>query len=122
MSQGQGGGRPPIWETCEAIDLAIDAYKAHCEEEKLPAGIYGFCEFVSVDPTTYYEYESGKRDTDEIKFSRTIKKIRWKAIADAEARSYSHTAGAVFNLVNLTRKTEEPWKNAQHQEVTGANG
>jgi hypothetical protein len=122
MSRGEGGGRPRRWETGEQLDADISAYFAECARRKEPVGIYGFCDFVSIDASTLYDYESEKYDSEEIKFSHIIKRVRRKVKATAEKRIYANTAGAIAVLVNTTRKDPDPFRNAMHQELTGKDG
>ncbi|MES2367598.1 MAG: terminase small subunit [Pseudomonadota bacterium] len=115
-------GRPPLWSKQADLQAQVDAYFVKCVQEESPPGIYGLADFLSCDPTTFYDYERGEQDTDTEQFSHTLKKARSKIVAYAESRIYEKTAGAVFQLVNLTRKFPEPSKNAQHQEITGDKG
>jgi len=119
MSQGQGGGRPPAFEHASELEAKVKAYFLQCDQEDKPYGIYGLADFLNCDPTTFYDYENGVRDTEEVKFSHILKKARARIVAYAESRIYDKTAGAVFQLVNLTRKFPEPMKNAQQQEIAG---
>jgi hypothetical protein len=121
MSQGEGGGRPPRWETEAELQASIDGYFAKCEADNTPPGIYGLVDFTTQSISTFYEYESGKKDTETEKFSIAISKARLKVVAFAESRVYQNTAGAVSQLVNTTRKYPEPYKNSQAHEVTGPN-
>ncbi len=111
------GGRPRRWETTEELAKDITAYFAHCIQEETHVGIYGFCDFVNVDAETFYNYESNEEYAE---YFDTIKRVRQKAKAEAEKRVFDKTAGAVFQLVNLTRKDRDPMKNAQHQDLNVA--
>ncbi len=115
-------GRPPLFSTQADLQAKVDAYFVKCVQEETPPGIYGLSDFLSCDPTTFYDYERGEQDTETEEFSHTLKKARSKIVAFAESRIYDKTAGAVFQLVNLTRKFPEPAKNAQHQEIAGPDG
>lgn len=115
-------GRPPLWNKQADLQAQVDAYFVKCVAEELPPGIYGLADFLNCHPQTFYDYENGVMDTETEKFSDTFKKARAKVVAYAESRIYDKTAGAVFQLVNLTRKFPEPAKNAQHQEITGKDG
>jgi hypothetical protein len=122
MSQGQGGGRPPAFESASDLEAKVKAYFLQCDQEDKPYGIYGLISHLSIDPTTFYDYESGDRDTENEKFSHILKRSRLKVVAYAETKLYDKTAGSVAQLVNTTRKFPEPFKNAQHQEITGKDG
>lgn len=122
MSQGEGGGRPPRWNTEAELSAAVDAYFAKCDAEKSPYGIYGLADFTTQNISTLYEYESGDRDTETEKFSDIVRKARLKVVAFAESRIYAQTAGAVSQLVNTTRKFPQPYKNSQAHEITGDSG
>lgn len=127
--QGEGGGRPRKWPTPESLSDAIEAYflaidkSAKKEDEKSkPPGLFALCVHADVSYECFLDYESGTYDTEIEKFSELIKKARLRIAAYAEEQIYERTAGATFQLVNLTRKMREPYKNAQHQELTGPNG
>ena len=121
------GGRPRKWATQAQLEEAVKAYFDQIESQdpeskQKPPGIFALCVHTGMSYDTYLDYESGIMDTETEKFSETLQKSRLKVAAYAEEQIYDRTAGATFQLVNLTRKTREPYKNAQHQEVTGANG
>jgi hypothetical protein len=122
MSQGEGGGRPRHWGSPEILETAIDAYFTDAISKEQPLGILALCVHTSMSWETFTDYERGDMDTETEKFSVPLKNARLRVMAYAESRVYENTAGATFQLTNLSRKFKEPWKNAQHQELTGANG
>lgn len=122
MSQGEGGGRPPRWKTAAELEAAIQSYWDDCKANEKPIGLYGMYDFTNQDSSTFYEYESEAKDTKTEKFSAVCKKARIKVAAFAESKVYTNPAGAISQLVNVTKKLPEAYKNSQHQEVTGAGG
>ncbi len=112
-------GRPPRWKSGTELQSAVDAYFADCDAKEKPPGIYGLADFTNQDPTTIYEYETGIHDSEGNEFSRILNKARLKVAAYAEGRVYSSPAGAISQLVNITRKLPNPYKNSQHNENTG---
>ncbi len=70
----------------------------------------------------FIDYASGEMDTETEKFGELCQKARTKVMGYAEKRIYANTAGATFQLVNLTRRCKEPLRNAQHNELTGKDG
>lgn len=120
--QGEGGGRPQRWKTAAELETAIQAYWDDCKENEKPIGLYGLYDFTNQDSSTFYEYESGDKDTETDKFSAICKKARIKVAAFAESKIYTSPAGSISQLVNVTKKLPESYKNSQHQEVTGAGG
>ena len=115
-------GRPPRWSKASDLQEAINAYFEDAKTKDEPIGILSLCDHASMSYDCFIDYENGSMDTETEEFSELCKKAKQKVMGYAEKRIYAHTAGATFQLVNLTRKTKEPYKNAQHQEVTGANG
>lgn len=119
MSQGEGGGRPRKWESVETLQAAIDAYFTDAISKEQPLGILALCVHASMSWETFTDYERGDMDTETEKFSVPLKKARLQVMAYAESRVYENTAGATFQLTNLSRKFADPWRNAQHQEHSG---
>ncbi len=126
MSQGQGGGRPRRWTSeAELADL-VEAYFVQFDDgdsedspkAKKAPNLFGLCRYTQMSYDAFVDYESGSMDTETEKFSVSLKDSRMRCLEYAAEHSFTHTAGAVFNQVNLTRKFKEPWKNAQHQEVS----
>lgn len=123
-------GRPRKWHTAKELEDAVESYFLAIEQEAdrdenkkpKPPGIFALCVHVGMSYDTFLDYESGDKDTETDKFSETLKKTRMRIVAFAEEQIYDRTAGATFQLVNLTRKFREPHKNAQHQEITGKDG
>lgn len=131
MSQGQGGGRPRRWTSQEELQTIVDSYfdqydkaqidETHPKAKKAP-NIYGLCRFCQMSYDTFWDYEKGDCDTETEKFSDTLKDARLRILEYAGEHVYTHTAGAVFNQVNLTRTSSMPWKNAQSNEHSGPDG
>lgn len=125
--QGEGGGRPRRWQSEGELASAIAGYFDGIDQEPeegqkpKPPGLFALCVDTGMSYDCLLDYESGIYDDENNKFSETIKKARLMIAAFAEEQIYERTAGATFQLVNLTRKFREPYKNAQHQEITGPN-
>jgi DNA-packaging protein gp3 len=111
-------GRPRKFESPSELNKMVDEYFDNCKKNETPPGIYGLIDHLSCGVQTFYDYEN---DTENSEFSDILKKARLKVVAYAESKLYDKTAGGVAQLVNTTRKFPDPFKNAQHQEVTGPN-
>lgn len=115
-------GQPKAFKDPALLAAKIADYFQDCEAKLKPPGFYGLAAYLSVHADTLYEYESGKYDTPECKFSDIVKDGRGVILAYAEGRLYDRTAGALVQLVNLTRRSANPYRNPQHVETTGLNG
>ncbi len=123
-------GRPRRWTVQADLESVVNAYfqqyddaqgnECNPKAKKAP-NIYGLCRFCQMSYDVFWDYEKGDYDTETEKFSDTLKDARLRILEYAGEHVYTHTAGAVFNQVNLTRTSAMPWKNAQHNEVTGPN-
>lgn len=122
MSQGEGGGAPRLWNLASDLQAAIEGYFLTADANKDPLGILALCVHTAMSWDAFCDYESGSMDTETEKFSVLLKNARLKVMAYAESKVFTHTAGATFQLTNLSRRFKEPWKNAQHQEITGKGG
>lgn len=122
MSQGEGGGRPRRWTAASELDAAIKAYFEDAIAKEQPLGVLALCVHVGMSWDCFSDYESGEMDTETEKFSRLLKDAKTKVMAYAESRVYENTAGATFQLCNLSRNAKFQFKNAQHQEITGKGG
>lgn len=121
------GGRPRKFETPEDIESLSKAYFMECDsnEPPTPYTVTGLAEALGTFRIVLTYYEKGTYDVLEDKengikpvmFSYAMKRAKSKVERYAEEHIYDKTAGAVFTLVNMTRNSEEPWKNAQHQDV-----
>jgi len=122
-----GGGKPRKWPTEKSLSDAVEAYFLEIEQavelypDKKPAppGLFALCVHAGMGYDCFLDYENGSMDTESEKYSEILKNARLRIAAYAEQQIYERTAGATFQLVNLTRKMREPYKNAQHQEITG---
>lgn len=117
-----GGGHPRKFSSPEEIDKLSTAYFKEMDSLEKPYTITGLAESLGTFRIVLISYEKGDYDTDDKKYSDAIKRAKAKVERYAEEAVYSKTAGAVFTLVNLTRNSSEPWKNAQSTEVTGKDG
>ena len=122
-------GAPPKWELVEDLQAAIDGYFAKwnnllVDDPKLKKtpNIFGLCLFADMSYDTFCNIENGQYDKTNPEFGKAVKKAKLRLLDWNAEHALSHTAGMVFNTVNLTRKMEEPWKNAQSNELSGPNG
>jgi hypothetical protein len=114
------------------LERAVNSYFESLEPSEAsphgkPATLTGLSLHLDTFPDVLRDYESGSYDDADNKFSSAVKKARNRVIAFAEQALYTgkNAAGPIFHLCNLTRHAkadEDKWKNAQAQEVTGANG
>lgn len=123
-------GRPPLFKEASQLQSLIDGYftlfkgsevEGHPKKGKAP-NVFGLCLYAGMSYDAYIDYENGLHDREGEEFSVSCKNGRLRVLEYAGEKAYTHPAGAVFNTINNTRKFQEPWKNAQHQEVTGAGG
>ncbi len=110
-------GRPRKFESPEDIDSQAAAYFRDMDELERPYTVSGLAEALGTFRIVLSDYEKGTYDTETEKYSYAIKRAKQKIERYAEEAVYTKTAGAVFTLVNITRNSEEPWKNAQHQDI-----
>lgn len=117
-------GRPRKFESPEDIDAQAKAYFVWCDSQDPPRPytITGLAEELGTFRDVLIDYESGAYDTETEKYSNAVKRAKAKVERYAEEHVYTQTAGACFHLTNLSRTSKNPWKNAQHQEVTGKDG
>lgn len=110
-----------MWETAKSLSDSVDAYFTDCKVQEKPPGVYGLIDHLNCGIQTFYDYGDGNYDTETDRFSEILKNARLKVAAFAESRVYANTAGAVSQLVNITKKFPEPYKNSQQTEVVGPN-
>lgn len=112
-------GRPRKFESPEDIDSKAASYFKEMDQLERPYTVSGLAEALGTFRIVLSDYEKGTYDTETEKYSYAIKRAKQKIERYAEEAVYTKTAGAVFTLVNLTRNSAEPWKNAQHNEIAG---
>lgn len=129
MSQGEGGGRPKLWSSVDEMEAAMEGYFARWKDldtedpqSKKTPNVFGLCLHAGMSYDTFCDIVNGTYDEIDEKFCHAAKRAKLRILEYNAERSLSHTAGVVFNTVNLTRKMKEPWKNAQVNEVTGEGG
>ncbi len=86
---------------------------------KKAPNLFGLCRYLSISYDAFIDYENEQQGAE---LSVPFKDARLRCLEYAGEHVYTHTAGAVFAHVNLTKKYKEPWKNAQAQEITGKDG
>jgi hypothetical protein len=127
LADGEAG-RPERWKTAKELEEAIESYFDSIEIEpekgkkKIPPGIFALCVHTKMSYDTFLDYENKGHDRIGESFSETCNNARLRVMAFAETQIYDRTAGATFQLVNLSRKTKEPLKNAALVENTGPGG
>jgi hypothetical protein len=83
--------------------------------EGLPLLITGLCIALDTTRETLMDYESGKYDDNNNRFSDTVKRLKQYCESFAEERLYSNQpTGAIFALKNYG------WKDKQEVEHSGA--
>lgn len=117
-------GRPPIFSDPQEVNSLMLGYFQQFEDEEGPKAkkapnLFGLCRYMAISYDAFIDYENEQQG---IELSIPFKDARLRCLEYAGEHTYTHTAGSVFAHVNLTKKFKEPWKNAQHQEITGANG
>lgn len=122
-------GRPRRWDNAKELQGKIDGYFAQWEglepedpRHKLAPNIWGLCLYADMSYDCFCDTENGIHDEADADFSEACKKAKLKLLEFNANHALTHTAGVVFNTVNLTRKMEEPWVNAQRSEMTGPGG
>lgn len=126
-------GRPIRWASPDLLESEIESYfvqfddsenPAHKKHKKAP-NVFGVCRHIKMSYDAFLDYESGKYDGEGENYkpySEVAKTVRVRVLEYAGEHTYSHPAGAIFNIINNTRKYKEKWKNAQSSEITGADG
>lgn len=129
MSQGEGGGRPRKFQSVSDFEEGVEDYFQSLKNEdsskpQEPATISGLCLHLDTFPEVLSYYQEGRYDDEENKFSDSVKRARLRVVAYAEKGLYQakNAAGPIFHIVNLTRKSAEPWRNAQTNEHSGPDG
>jgi hypothetical protein len=103
-------GRPPIFETPEQMQEAIDAYHADCIQRQVPLTMSGLAIALGMSRQALIQYEG--RDG----FSDTVKQARAKVERQLEEGLLTRerqVAGHIFNL-----KNNFGWKDVQEVEHT----
>lgn len=115
-------GRPRRWTKAAELEAAVKAYFEDAIANERPLGVLALCVHAGMSWDCFHDYENGSMDTPDEKFSVLLKDAKTKVMAYAESRVYENTAGATFQLCNLSRGSKNPFKNASHQELSGPNG
>ena len=111
VEAGKLGGRPPLYETHEAFETAVDAYFADCKVESRPFTMSGLANALGMSRVTLMQYEH--RDP---RFTNTVKRARAKVEQQLEEGLLTRerqVAGHIFNL-----KNNFGWKDVQEVEHT----
>ncbi len=122
-------GAPPRFANAEEAAQLIAGYFAKWDnlppddpQAKKAPNVFGICLHCEMSYDCFCDYENGDHDKRDPKFSQTFKMAKVKLLDYNAQHALTHTAGAVFNTVNLSRKVKEPWRNTQVSELTGPNG
>ncbi len=111
-----------------AMRADIDAYFAAQDAKGKPYTLTGMALALNTNRSVLLKYESGKYDIylpegyAHDSFSDVLAYARARVEEFAEEKMYTHTAGSVFALVNYTRDSDAPFRNAMHQEISGSGG
>ena len=105
--------RPPLFDSVETLEDAIEGYFKDCEKDSKPLTMSGLAVALEVDRKTILNY-SNKEE-----FFPTIKKARDKVEAFAEEQLYrsGQVTGVIFNL-----KNNFDWKDKHETEHSGNLG
>jgi hypothetical protein len=124
MSQGQGGGRPRKFKDAEELyNIGIN-YINERIEKKEHLTITGLCIELGTYRECLLDYESGKYDDDDNKFSDTVKRLKAHCENYAENKIYGNNpTGAIFALKNYgwKDKTELDLGNKDNQPFQVSN-
>lgn len=104
-------GRPPKFETPEAMQKAIDAYFADCSTGKKPPTVSGLAYELGMSTEALRNYEA--KDN----FLATVKRAKQRVEMTLEERLLAggQATGAIFNL-----KNNFGWKDKTEQEHSGS--
>lgn len=102
-------GRPPLWNTPDELEAAIDGYFVEAEGT-LPT-VSGLCLALGCCRETLWDYSRKPEFSDAIKRARTRLELAWELRLGEAA-----CTGAIFWLKN------QGWKDKTEQAITGPNG
>ena len=95
MTQGEGGGRPPLFKSVKELEKCIDKYKQYLIDEKKPATMAGLAYYTGIDRKSLYNYS--KKD----KYFPTLKRfVSWILLSWEETAITDGKAGLIFLLKN----------------------
>lgn len=126
-------GRERKWDNEEDLKNSIEAYfslftgaevENHPKHNRTP-NLFGICRHLKISYDAFLDYESGKYDEKDQRYSQLsvpAKEARIRCLEFANERILSNSKGAAFVITNLTQKFREPWKNSQSNEHTGPGG
>lgn len=118
------GNKPKY--TPEEFAFRVDTYFRDCEALNKDPGFYGLAAHMGMSARAIRMYETGEIGAGDPRYAEVMEMARMRLLAHAESKIYKHTAGAVAQLVNLTRAkivpNEYKYKNAMHVENTGPSG
>ena len=110
-------GRPRKFSSAEEMYKTGMDYISKCEAEKKHLTITGLAIALDTTRETLMDYESGKYDNENNRFSYTVKRLKIYCENYAEQRIFGNNpAGAIFALKNYG------WKDKTEQEISGPNG
>lgn len=104
-------GRPPMYNTPEEMQEAIEAYYVKCKEDKEFVTISGLAHALGMETESLRRYEA----KDE--FSATVKNAKQKVEMAWEQRLLTPGSGPIFWL-----KNNAGWKDKSEQELSGPGG
>jgi len=104
---GNNGGKPPVYDSPEKLQISVDLYFDYKEGKKTISGLAYHLGFESRQ--SFYDYES------KVEFAYIIKRARLRIEALYEENLQSNNvAGSIFALKNMG------W--FDRQEITGKDG
>lgn len=105
-------GRPPIFDSPEAMEALAEQYFAESKENKEPITITGLALYLGFsDRQSLYDYEKN------LEFSCIVKKCRLTVENQYEKNLHGNApTGSIFALKNMG------WKDKNETALTGADG
>jgi len=108
---GHGCGRPRKYESAAELYSIGSKYIEETLAAEKHLTFTGLCLAMGMIKNTFYDYESGKYDTDKEVFSNPLKELKLRVENYAESRLFGNNpTGAIFALKNYG------WKDVQTVE------
>lgn len=95
--QGEGGGRPPIFENEQDLRAEVTAYFERCHKTSTLPNKAGLCVFIHVSRDTYNEYK--KKFPDTLKVAEGFMEDAW-----VQRLKYQGATGPIFYLKNAFKQ------------------
>lgn len=107
-------GRPPIYNTAEELEKAIDEYFASIKDEGEPATITGLALYLGfADRQSLYDYQEKEQFSCIVKKARTMVECEYEKKLSAQSPT-----GAIFALKNMGWKDKSEVENSGNMALT----